>query len=353
MRIGLVGYQGSGKTTVFRALTSLSGAGPAKPGEIEIGVVKVPDPRIDRLCELFQPKKRTPAAVEFLDLPPMGVTGKGAAERIAQMRKADALACVVDSFSKGSPAPGSSLEWGDELKRIREELAFEDLAVLEKRIDTLKKSVMKSTPTQERDKKELALLEKLKPAFETGGAVDVSALKPEELKWMRGYQFFLLKPTLAIVNVPEGAGTGEVPAAELPAGFAGGCRICGKVEQEISELPEADRAVFLKGLGIEEPASNRLIRTAYRALGLMNFFTVGPDEVRAWTVPAGATAVEAAGAIHSDLARGFIRAEVFSYADWEAAGGDEKQIKAKGKLRLEGKEYVVADGDVLNIRFSV
>ncbi len=348
MRIGLVGYQGSGKTTVFRALTSLAGAGPAKPGEIEIGVVKVPDPRVDRLCEVFRPKKRTPASVEFLDLPPLGATGKGAAERVAQMRKVDALACVVDAFTAGKESA-----WKGELGKIREELAFEDLAVLEKRIDTLKKSVLKSTPTQEKDKKELAQLEKMKPAFEAGAVVDVSALKPDEAKQMRGYQFFLMKPALAVVNVAEGAATGDVAAGDLPAGYLGGSRVCGKVEQEIAELPEADRGAFLKDLGIAEPASNRLIRAAYTALGLMNFFTVGEDEVRAWTVPVGSNAVEAAGAIHSDLARGFIRAEVFSYADWEAAGGDEKQIKAKGRLRLEGKEYRVADGDILNIRFSV
>ncbi len=348
MRIGLIGYQGSGKTTVFRALTSLAGAHAAKPGEIEIGVVKVPDPRVDRLCEVFKPKKKTPAAVEFLDLPPLGVSGKGAAERVAQMRKVDALACVVDAFSAGKEQ-----EWKGALGKIREELAFEDLAVLEKRIDTLRKSVLKSTPTQERDKKELAQLERMKPAFEAGTVVDVSALKADEAKQMRGYRFFLMKPALAVVNVPEGVATGDVAPGDLPAGYLGGSRICGKVEQEISELPEADRAAFLKELGISEPASNRLIRAAYKALGLINFFTVGDDEVRAWTVPAGSNAVEAAGAIHSDLARGFIRAEVFAYADWEAVGGDEKQIKAKGKLRLEGKEYRVADGDILNIRFSV
>lgn len=310
--------------------------------------MQVPDPRIDRLSAAYRPKRTVPASVEFLDLPGLGATGKGAAETVAAMRKADALACVVDGFS-----PGKEMAWREDLVRARQDLALEDLTVLEKRLSTLEKSTKKPTPTQEQEKREMALLERLKPAFEGGGDLSAVPMKPEEAKWLRGYQFFLLKSWLAVANVAEGAPTGDLAPADLPAGIRAGVRVCAKVEQEISELPEEDRAGFLKELGIDEPASNRLIRAAYAALGLINFFTVGEDEVRAWTVPAGASAVEAAGAIHSDLARGFIRAEVFGYADLAAAGFSEKDVKARGKLRLEGKEYRVADGDILTIRFSV
>lgn len=350
MRIGLVGYAGAGKTTVFRALTALAGAPAPRPGEIEIGVVKVPDPRLRRLAEAYRPRKTTPATVEFLDLPALGVSGKGAAERVAAMRKVDALACVVDAFSSGRDKA-----WAEDLGRMRQDLALEDLTIVEKRLQTLAKSIHKPGPAQETDKKEKALLVRLKPSIESAGAIDASVLKPEERKVLRGYQLFLLKPWLAVVNVAEGvpSATGEIPPSDLPAGVAAGVRVCGRLEREIAELPEAERAAFLAELGIPEPASNRLIRAAYRALGLMNFFTVGEDEVRAWTVPQGSSAVDAAGAIHSDLARGFIRAEVFSFADWEAAGGDVREVKARGRLRLEGKDYRVADGDVLNVRFSV
>lgn len=355
MKFGLVGFPGSGKTSLFRALGGQREKVPHGPGdERPLLSVEVPDRRLEWLRGLHQPKKYTPARVEFCDLPGIpDKSVKGKAELLAAVRDCDALALVLREFGADPYAMGPPNAARD-LDNLRVEFLLGDLAVVEGRMERLRAGAKKNRPAKEKaeDEKEMAVLEKLVPFLESQEGLTGVHLSAEEEKRIASFQFLSRKPYVVVRNVGEGDLGGE----RRPLRSDGGPEIvlAATVEEEVAGLPAAERAEFLSAYGISEPARDQLVHAAYRACKVHSFFTAGPDEVRAWTIPIGASAVEAAGKIHSDLARGFIRAEV---VPWDAlhAAGDMKHLKLSGShhTRLEGRDYVVRDGDILEIRFSV
>jgi len=355
MRLAIVGVHGSGKSTLFRAFTGAGAPPPGgAPGAAPLAVVKVRDLRLERLRDMFKPGKYTPAAVEVLDLPGLPGPGEPSSARkpdlLAAARESDGLLLVVRAFEEPSyPYAEARADPAKEALHLAGELAFADLDIASKRIDKLKAGGRKSG-VKEQDRKEQEALERIVKVLEEGGAVKDVKLSAEEDRLLRGFRFLTAKPWVLAASIPEG---GDRRLADgLPGRFESRATLCGRVESEIADLEEADRASFLKEMGVERPAAEVLLEAAFRGLGLVSFFTVGEDEVRSWTLRGGGNAVEAAGCIHSDLARGFIRAEVVGSEELFAAG-DMQAVKKAGRLRLEGKEYVVRDGDILNIRFAV
>jgi GTP-binding protein YchF len=355
MRLALVGVRGSGKSTLFKAFTGAA-APPASgpPGAAPLAVVKVHDPRLERLRDLYKPRKYTPAAVEVVDL--SGLPGPGddpgsrKTDLLSAARESDGLLLVVRAFEEASyPYAVARPDPVREAAHLAGELSFADFETAERRLEKLRASGRKSG-LKEQDAKEAAALERIVGTLEGGGAVKQVTLSNEESKTLRGFRFLTAKPWVLVVSTAEGA-TGDATAG-IEGLYDARTALSGRVEADIAELDPADRLAFLKDMGVERPASEVLLEAAFRGLGLATFFTVGEDEVRAWTVRSGATAVEAAGTIHSDLARGFIRAEVTACDDLLTLG-DMQAVKKAGRQRLEGKEYVVRDGDILNIRFSV
>lgn len=352
MRLGLVGLPGAGKTTLFRALGGQREKVPHAPqDERPVVSVEVPDPRLEWLRDLWQPRKYTPARVEFCDLPGIPERAvKGKAELLAAVRECDALALVLrafaaDPYGAGPPDPARDLE------TLRTEFVLGDLAVVEGRIERLRAKLRKPGRDKAEDEQELALLERILPLLESGEGLTGLELRPEEEKRIAGFQFLARKPLLVVRNAGE-EDLGSPPLETLLAG-APEIRLCATVEEDVADLEPEERAEFLTAYGVAEPARDALVRAAYAACRVHSFFTTGEDEVRAWTIPVGATAVEAAGKIHSDLARGFIRAEVVPWEELHAAGDLRRYKEARGALRLEGRDYVVQDGDILEIRFSV
>jgi len=343
MKVGLVGYPGAGKTTVFGALTGQAitpglGAG----SKALLGTVKVPDPRVDALAELYQPKKTTYAEIVFTDL----AGGHEGLDRavLNQMRPLDALCQVVRAFPGPAGQPPQPLA---EIKGLRTETILADLEVVEGRIERLRKD--RSNPN------ELSLLERLQVALEGERALRDLDLGPEEQRLITGFTFLSLKPLLLVLNVPEEA-VSEKPAADLEAAAAeqnlGLVVLSAQVEMEIAQMTPAEQPEFLASLGLSEPASHRFIQEAYQLCDLISMLTSGPDECRAWPVPRGIAAPQAAGKIHSDIERGFIRAEVIAYDDLIELGSEAK-CRDAGKLRIEGKGYAIQDGDVVHFRFNV
>ena len=352
MKIGLVGLPSAGKSSIFRILT-----GQAKPAEsfqakASVGVAKVPDHRLDVLTKMFQPKKTVPATVDLVDI--IGIT-KGASESsvsaqfLTQIRSMDALLHVVRQFEDDALEP--AIPVAAAIRSVQDELLLADLAVVEKRLERLEKDVLKLG--RKEDRAELELIGRCKAALEAETPLRALGLSPDEQKTLRGYGLFTLKPELKVINVAESL-VADAAATEALRAQAGGDAIVlsAAVEEEIAALDESERDAFLAEYGLKEPARDRLLRAAYELLGFISFLTVGPDECRAWPIERGTDAQHAAGVIHSDLERGFIRAETVSYADLVEAGG-LAEAKRAGKFRLEGKDYEVKDGDVLNIRFNV
>ncbi len=346
MKAGLVGYARSGKTTLFNALTGLHRGGAGGRGQVNLGAIKVPDARIDRLSSMFHPKKTTFTEMRFVDVP--GPAGKGTgldAESLRALAEVDAFCLVVRGFPglDGSPADPAR-----ELADFDAELVLHDLAVVEKRLDRMRKEHGKGTG-------EFHELEGLHGQLDQGLPLRLMRWSEAEEKELVHFAFLSRRPLLVAVNVAEGEAAAPVPPAVAEAARARGADVlslCASVEAEIADLDPTEQPEFLASLGLQEPARARFIRAAYALLDLISYFTVGEDEVRAWTVRRGDRAPRAAGRIHSDLERGFIRAEVVHY-DAFVAMGSEAKARHEGKLRLEGKEYVVQDGDILNIRFSV
>jgi GTP-binding protein YchF len=348
MKVGLVGFARAGKTTIFNALTGLSAevGGFEKKREAAIAVVKVPDPRIDALAEIVHPERNKYAEVTFLDFPPPEERKSGLeTEALVQMREVEALAQVVRAFE--DPLSSTSTDPLRELRDFHSELVLADMAVIEKRLERLKKEKGK-----EREKE---LLEKCQKILEEEKPLRNVSFLPEEQILLAGFAFLSQKPLLVVYNVAE-----EALKDPLPADVADYAQaehllvipICGKVEMDIAQLEEEERGVFLADLGLTDSAKDRFIQQAYSLLNLMSFFTAGPMEARAWTITRGTTAVKAAGKIHSDIERGFIRAEVIAYDDYIRYRG-EAGCRDAGKMRLEGKEYVMQDGDVVHFRFKV
>jgi GTP-binding protein YchF len=357
LRAGLIGLPSSGKTTLFQLLTSAREA-PRSHGRAEanVGMSRVPDARLDRLTAMFNPQKRVPATVEFADM----AAGRGEAKAlldVAAYRNADALVHVVRAFRDPAvPHPQSTIDPRRDITTIEEELILADLGVVERRLERLEKD-LKKTPSGDL-KKEQEILIVGKAALEDGQALRKLGLSPDDARRLRGFQFLSAKPLLLVVNVDEAdIGSTEDIAGALGLGDllastgAGATAVCAKIELEIAALEEADAAAFMADLGLAQSGLDRVIRAAYDLLGYISFFTVGEDECRAWSIPRQTPAQEAAGAIHSDIQRGFIRAEVVG-CDALLARGSLAACKEHGELRLEGKEYLVADGDVINFRHA-
>lgn len=353
MKVGLVGFAGSGKTTVFNTLTGLSaevGSYGARE-KANVGVIKVPDSRVDRLSELFKPKKQTYAEISFVDVagPQAEDNSRAAsgldAKLVQHMREVDALVHIVRAFENQmlpqKPEPAR------DVRAFDDELMLTDLVQIESRLARLKK---------EKDSaRESELMERLKAALEGEHPLRDVELSHEELGTIAGFRFLSLKPLLLLLNESEEAVARGVPdelrdlarSKQLDV-----IAMSGKVEMEIAQLEPQEQREFLQDLGIVEPARDRFIRAAYALLDLISFLTAGEDECRAWSIKRGTNAHKAAGAIHSDIERGFIKAEVIRFEDL-AELGSEARCREHGKLRLEGKDYLVQDGDVIHFRFNV
>jgi hypothetical protein len=366
MQIAIVGLAGSGKTTVFNTLTR----GHAETGgfgglTLNVGVVKVPDARLDRLAAIFKPRKIVQADVTYVDLPAPPASSEGRvgteelpAEHLARLRDSDALLHVVRAFEDASfPHVDGSVDPARDLEHLDLEFILADLAIVERRLERLSSSGRHGTPAErEANEREEVVLRGLKAGLETGRPIRDADLDADAAKAIRGFRFLTEKPALVLLNVGERdlAGAGalvEGIRADYRHARAIVDSLSAKIEMELGELEPEEAAVFMEELGIAESGLGRVIGLSYRLLGLISFLTAGPDEVRAWPIPDGSTAVEAAGAIHSDLARGFIRAETVAYEDLVTLGSMAEARKA-GRLRSEGRTYRVHDGDVLEILFS-
>ena len=362
LRAALIGLPATGKTTLFQLMTAVRETGRAAHGrgEVQIGVSKVPDARLDRLTAMFNPKKRVPATVEFADNAG-ATTGAQALVDVAAYKNADALVHVVRAFRDEVVAHASgSVNPSRDAQTMEDELILADLGVAERRLERLEKDLRK-TKTSELET-EKALMLRCKEALESGTPLRALSLAGDDLKRLRGFQFLSAKPLLVVINLDE-ADVAEASASIEHAAESTGLTtflsragtravaVCGKIELEIADLEPADAIAFLSDLGLTESGLDRVIRATYDLLGYMSFFTVGEDECRAWSIPRGTIAQVAAGEIHSDISRGFIRAEVVAY-DALVARGSLTACRDHGELRLEGKEYVVADGDVINFRHA-
>ena len=358
MKIGLFGFPMTGKSTLFRILTGIEPSAHAAPGDAQLGMTRVPDPRLVRLSSMYSPKKTTAATIEYLDLAGME---KGQAAKVLpldQLRTADALAHVVRAFADENLLHSEgAIDPARDVAAMETEFMLADQIVAEKRREKLALQV-KKTNTPE-DKKELALFDRLIAGLEAETPLRNVEFSREERHTLRGYTFLSLKPLLVVINAGESdAGKLDAGAAAFGLeGVAGNPKtevvaLSAQIESEITELDEDDAGSFRADLGITEPALDRLIRGSYALLGRISFFTVGDDECRAWTIRRGTLARRAAGSVHTDIERGFIRAELIAYDDLISAGSWNAG-KENGTLRLEGKDYVMADGDVVNFRFNV
>ncbi|MES2209044.1 MAG: redox-regulated ATPase YchF [Chloroflexota bacterium] len=366
MQIAIVGLAGSGKTTVFNTLTR----GHAETGgfgglTLNVGVVKVPDERLDHLAEIFRPKKIVQADVTYVDLPAPPAPSEGRvgteelpAEHLARLRDSDALLHVVRAFDDPSmPHPSGSVDPMRDLEHLDLEFILADLAMVDRRLDRLKSSGRHGTTAErEANDREEIVLRQLKTDLEAGRPIRDTAMDADASKAIRGFRFLTEKPVLVLLNIGEreiGSASAQVEA--IRRGYAHRRAmvdaLSARIEMELGELEPDDAAIFMAELGIERSGLGRVIALSYQLLGLISFLTAGPDEVRAWPIPEGTLAVDAAGVIHTDLAKGFIRAETVSYEDLLALRSMAEARKA-GRLRSEGRTYRVRDGDVLEILFS-
>ncbi len=360
MKTGIIGLPQVGKTSLFRILTKaqLSDSARANPREAHIGVAKVPDDRLDRLAALYNPKKLTHTSVEYVDVGAIGQEALKDTAYSAHLRSVDAFAHVVRVFDDPSVPHTGEIDPLRDIKNVEFDLLVSDLGQIEKRLERLEKDLKKmKTPELE---KEFELLKRAKIQVESDKPLREMEMTPEDKKRIKGFMFLSEKPIFYVLNIGESSELGkELEEAESKYKLteiaarpnAAATAICGKVEAELAEMSDAEAAEFLSSYGLTESGLVRLIRTTYKLLGLISFFTAGEDECRAWQVPAKSRAQEAAGAIHSDLEKHFIRAETIRW-DQLLEAGSEANARAKGTLRLEGKDYIVQDGDVMHIRHS-
>jgi GTP-binding protein YchF len=355
MRLGIIGLPQSGKTTLYNALTrGTTPTGITGKMEIHTAVVDVPDPRVNRLSEMFHPKKTIFAKVTYADIAGLdGSQGQGgiSGALLNQLAQMDGFIHVIRCFAdENVPHIKGSVDPARDLAAMDAEFILNDLIAVERKLERLeeetKKGVGRERSLVEREK---VLFEKFKNTLSAEIPLRDIEIDAEEIKLLAGFGFLSRKPVLLVLNLAEGQ---PAPSLEYKHKHSLIVPLQAKLEMDIAQLPPEEIGVFLKEYNIDEPSLNRMIRLSYDVLGLESFFTVGEDECRAWTVRRGATAPEAAGEVHTDLQKGFIRAEVIAYADLVALGG-MNEAKAKGKLRVEGKEYIVKDGDILNIRFNV
>ena len=362
LRAALIGFPASGKTTLFQLMTSAKEA-PRGKGDVNIGISKVPDPRLDVLTGMYNPRKRVPATVEFTDLIAAARTGAGAQALVdvAAYKNADALVHVIRAFRDDAvPHPSGSVNPARDAQAMEDELILADLGVIERRLERIEKDLKKGrTPELETERD---LVHRCKMALEEGRPLRALELTGDDRKRLRGFQFLSAKPLLLVINLDESdladVGASVEKAAQqtgltdfLAHAATRAVAVCARIELEIAQLEGADAAAFLSDLGLEESGLDRVIRASYDLLGYMSFFTVGEDECRAWSIPRHTPAQLAAGEIHSDIQRGFIRAEVVSYTALTTRGSMHA-CKEHGEVRLEGKEYIVQDGDIINFRHA-
>lgn len=360
MKTGIIGLPQVGKTSLFRILTKaqLSEQGFANPREAHVGVAKVPDDRLDRLAALYNPKKLVHASLEYVDIGAIGQEALKETAYLGNLRQVDALAHVVRAFEDPRIPHVGEIDPLRDINNVEFDLMVSDLGQVEKRLERLEKDLKKMRSSEL--EKEFELLKNAKAHLESEKPLRELEMTPEDKKRIRGFMFLSEKPMLYVVNINESAELGRelesavskyklIEVASRPR--SGATAICGKVEAELSEINDADAEEFLASYGLKESGLVRLIRTTYSLLGLISFFTVGEDECRAWTIPVHTSAVEAAGTIHSDLEKHFIRAETIRW-DQLLEAGSEANARVRGTLRLEGKAYMVKDGDVMHIRHS-
>jgi ribosome-binding ATPase len=357
MKLGIVGFPFCGKTSVFNALSG--GNEPLSDfsggGEVRVRVIDVPDPRLERMRVDYKPKKYSPAKVEFHDLPAYG----GSDKFFGEVRDMDAIVRVVRAFKSPSvPARKERVDWKADLADLESDFLIQDLSMVEKRVEKLEKSSKKPSKSQKEELEELAILLKCKPLLDEGRPLRELELKPDEKARVASFQFLTLKPTLTLINIgddddPKAMGIADAPklepGKEPPTNIT--VPIRARLEMEIGQLAPDERAVFMKDFGITETIRDVVLRLSYALLDQMSFLTGGDKEVRAWTIRRGSTAIEAARKIHSDIAKGFARAQIIGWSDYVAHGG-EKGARDAGKMRAEGKDYVMRDGDLVEFLHS-
>jgi GTP-binding protein YchF len=360
LHAAVIGFPSTGKTTLFQLMTSIHDT-PRGKGDVSIGISKVPDERLDRLTAMYNPRKRVPATVEFTDIIATAKAGANALVDVAGYKNADALVHVVRAFRDAAvPHPSGAVDPARDAQAMEDELILADLGIAERRVERLEKDLKKARSAEL--EKERELVERCKESLERGEPLRALTLSAEDRKRLRGFQFLSAKPLLLVINVDESdigeiaGGIDRVAAATGLTGFLSrastkAVALCAKIELEISQLEGGDAAAFLADLGLTESGLDRVIRSTYDLLGYMSFFTVGEDECRAWSIARGTPAQLAAGEIHSDIQRGFIRAEVVAY-DALTTRGSMAACREHGEVRLEGKEYIVQDGDIINFRFA-
>ncbi len=357
MQLGIIGLPVAGKTTIFNALTgsalptgALAGGGRV---EIHTAVVDVPDERVDALSRLYHPKKTTYAKVSYADIG--GLQADAGREGLPgtllnQLAQMDGFVHVVRAFDDPSaPHPSGSVDPARDLAAMESEFLLNDMLVVERRLERLQEERQRGGRDRAAVEREIAIFTRLSEPLAQSHPLRTLAFSAEEDRLLTGFGLLTRKPMLVVVNSPEGA---PAPALQPPSSGVAVLALQGKLESEIAQLAPSEIAAFLSEYGIDEPGRMRVIRESYDLLGLQSFFTVGEDEVRAWRLRRGGTALEAAAAIHTDLARGFIRAEVIAWDELLDLGG-LPQARTHGKLRLEGKDYVVSEGEVIHIRFNV
>jgi GTP-binding protein YchF len=362
LRAALIGFKASGKTSLFQLMTSIKepARGAQGKGDAVVGISKVPDARLDRLTAMYNPRKRVPATVEFADFGVQRQLPDRAAFDVAAFKSADALIHVVRAFRDETVPHDGVIDPARDAQAMEEELILADLAVAERRLERLDRDLKKNRTTEfEREREVVALC---RSALEEGRPLRTLALDGDDLRRLRGFQFLSAKPLLVVINLGEADFSGSAGRLDHAVQVAGlgpfltrastaAVAVCARIELEIAQLESADAQAFLADLGLTESGLDRVIKASYDLLGYISFFTVGDDECRAWSIRRGTSAHAAAGEIHTDIARGFIRAEVVSY-DVLMSRGTMAASREHGEVRLEGKEYVVQDGDIINFRFA-
>lgn len=353
MRVAIVGFPYAGKSTLFTAISGVP-RDHLKVADENLAAVRMPEPRLEWLEGLFKAKKRTEVTIDFIDLPG-GAEGErehaGLDRHLPTLRQSDALLVTLRGFlSEAVPTHGDRIDPERDLGQLRDELLLADLLICDSRVEKLEKAVGKPTHDQDQQRRELALLKRCREALENGRPMREVVQPGDEEKMLRSFGFLTQKPLLIVVNIGEEQIGSEPPFddAHVAATFA----VCAELEAELIQMDPTDRPEFMREYGIPALARDRIIHACFGALGMITFFTCCETEVRAWAVPGGTPAVEAAGKVHTDMQRGFIRAETVAWDDLHAAGS-MREAKAAGNVRLEPKSYVVQDGDVLQIKFNV